>query len=278
MPGRGKKTNKRGLVKNLGFRRDRGSSSESEQDGPAPDHVVGDVHQDEVLELHDQLEQGELIEESDSDGQVPLARGIQRVNGAQAQGQLEKEVAPYIWKKEGLRLQNDIAVSAVNKLDNALTALDLQHYNRVRYNINAAVAILKKRMKELRIADTSESGWETVNAYKANPIAEDSDDDKRLQRAEKVAKECVAAKTRKSKFGGRGHFYRRGYWNCDDSDNQRYFPYRNNGSGKSQDQQQRNGYVPNHRRRQNFNLCFYCGQTGHWQNECPNKGEPKKED
>ena len=52
----------------------------------------------------------------------------------------------------------------------------------------------------------SESGWETVNAYKANPIAEDSDDDKRLQRAERVAKDRVTAKAKKSKFGGRGHF------------------------------------------------------------------------
>ena len=277
MPGRGKKTTKRGLVKNPSFRRERGSSSESEPEMPAPARADEDVHNDEILDLHDQLEQGELIDESDSKGEVPLARGVQRVIGAQApgaqvvtcdentglnrelldlvaslqsqqsemaarmkemSGQLEKEVAPYVWKKEGLRLQNEIAASALSKLENALAAFELQHFNRVRVNINASASILCKRMKELRIADTSESGWETVNAYKANPIAGDSDDDKHLQREEKVAKERVAAKARKSKFNGRGRFYRRPYWNRDNADNQHDFPYRNNGSGKSQDQQQ----------------------------------------
>ena len=257
------------------------------------------------MDLHDQLEQGELLEDSDSDVPDQDARrnvvagdrandGLNKdlldlVASLQAKqadmaarmqemsGQLERDVAPYVWKKEGLRLQNDIAASAVAKLNNALAAMDLNNTERARENVKSASDILNKRMKELRIADTSEAGWETVNAYKANPIAEDSDDDKRLQRAKKVAKERMAAKARKSKFNGRGRFYRRPYWNRFDSEQQRDFPYRSSGSMRSQDQQQRHGYVPNCRQ-QNSNLCFYCGQTGHWQNECPNKGEPKKED
>ena len=249
MVGRGKKTNRKTLVKNPGFRREHDSSSESDQEAPLACGATDNIHRDEVLDLHDQLEQGKLLEDSDSDVPVRDANrnvvvgdraneGLNKdlldlVASLQAKqadmaarmqemsGQLERDVPPYVWKKEGLRLQNDIAASAVSKLNNALATLDLNNSERARENVKSAADILNKRMKELRTA-----GWETVNAYKANPIAEDSDNDKRLQRAEKVAKERMAAKARKSKFNGRGRFYRRPYWNRFESEQQRDFPYR----------------------------------------------------
>ena len=312
MAGRGKKTTKKTLVKNPGFRRNKDASSDSEND-QAPGRAGDDIYRDEVLELHDQLEQGELLDDSDSDAQdadgaanrdvaanrrvippghdngavnrelLDLVASLQAKQAEMAarmnemKGQLDKEEAPYVWKKEGLRLQHNLAHSSVAKLTNAIAAMDLQHHDRARENVKATIDLQTQRMKELKIADTSEAGWETVNAYKANPIAENSDDDKRLQRAEKVGKERMEAKARKSRFGGgRGRFNRRPYWNHRD-DNDRDYPYSNTGSMKSQDSQQKNGYTPNPRR-QNSNLCFYCGQPGHWQNECPNKPQPKKED
>ena len=306
MAGRGKETTTKNLVKNPGFHRNRDASSDSENE-QAPGRAGDDIHRDEVLELHDQLEQGELLDDSDSNVQDAGGAANRRVvapdndNDAvnrelldlvaslqakqaemvacmnEMKGQLDKEEAPYVWKKEGLRLQRNLAYSSVAKLTNAIAAMDLQNHERARENVKATIDIQMQRMKELKIADTSEAGWETVNAYKANPIAENSDDDKRLQRAEKVGKESMEAKAKKSRFGGgRGRFYRRPYWNNrDDSD--RDFPYRNTGSMKSQDSQQKNGYTPNPRR-QNSNLCFFCGQLSHWQNECPNKPQPKKED
>ena len=314
MAGRGKKTNKRNLVKNPQFTRNRGSSSESDHDDQQPGGAAGgdDIHRDEVLELHDQLEQGELLDDSDSDQQdardvrnvrvqgrnnplqnapnrelLDLIASLQATQTEMAErmkemnGQLEREVAPYVWKKEGLRRQYAIAEATVAKITRAIAAMDLNHHDRARTGMVAALEVQKGRMKELKIADTSESGWESVNAYKANPIAEDSDDDKRLQRAEPVAKDRVAAKAKKSGFGGRGWFFRRPYWNNHDynrEDSDREYPYRGNGSMKSQDNHQKNGYTPGNKRQQNSNLCFYCGQTGHWQNDCPNKPDAKKED
>ena len=63
MVGRGKKTTRKNLVKNPGFRREHDSSSESENEAPLAGGATDDIHRDEVLDLHDQLEQGELLED-----------------------------------------------------------------------------------------------------------------------------------------------------------------------------------------------------------------------
>ena len=43
---------------------------------------------------------------------------------------------------------------------------------------------LKNRNKLIRIAGSSEGGWETVRQYEASPLADDSEDESRLKRAE----------------------------------------------------------------------------------------------
>jgi hypothetical protein len=43
------------------------------------------------------------------------------------------------------------------------------------------------RSKHVRIADSSQEGWETVNEYRVNDIADDSDDEKKIRCAENRA-------------------------------------------------------------------------------------------
>ena len=185
----------------------------------------------------------------------------------------------YEWKKDGLKKQNEIAQSVIKKLELALLNMDLNNGARARELIKAAKAILKQRSKELRIADTSEAGWETVNAYNTHPVAEDSDDDKRIRKAEKLAKERVAARSRKSRGRGRGGYRRpfnRGWQNREDYSSQyKDQLYQSNGSARSLDAGQRNTYYPNRRRPSANSLCFNCGQPGHWQDQCPHRGQRK---
>ncbi|ETW96471.1 MAG: hypothetical protein ETSY2_46335 [Candidatus Entotheonella gemina] len=60
--------------------------------------------------------------------------------------------------------------------------------------------LLTERQKLIKIADRSEYGWGVVAEYTTDELAEDSDDEKRIEKAERAA-EQKAAKRRKKKSG-----------------------------------------------------------------------------
>ena len=242
-----------------------------------------DIHRDEAPQLRQQLEQGELIEDEgsvteDLPPNTDMAKTIQLLQKQQLEMSAKMtqlvndshEDDLHDWK-EGLRKQYAI----MDKIDIKLTlidaAADLRDCRRVK-DINAgAKSLVAERKKELKIADTSDGGWETVNLYKSNPVA-----DRRIRRADKMAKERIATKQRRGRGGYRGHFNQRrqNNWEPRDSrDDYRDYPYRSTGSSRSRDPQQRNTYVPDSRRRQSqsSSVCYLCEQQGHWQDACPSK-------
>jgi hypothetical protein len=47
--------------------------------------------------------------------------------------------------------------------------------------------LVKNRQKVIKLADSSQLGWKVVKEYESNPIAEDSDDEKKMYRAQMTA-------------------------------------------------------------------------------------------
>lgn len=50
---------------------------------------------------------------------------------------------------------------------------------------------LDKRQKHIKVADRSDYGWSTVEYYDSHPLADDSDDEKRLEKAEREAERAA---------------------------------------------------------------------------------------
>ena len=297
MPGRGrpKKSDDHSKVKNPGMAGGAGpshalaSDSSSDEDSVHLQDSFDNVMQDEAPVLGRELEQGELASDSGSEGDIGAAAGIdamvkklkstqQRMENRikQLVAQADRDPDEYKWKKEGLRIQHELGVKVLAKCSAISTALANQQYELAKEYLQAVMKRIRNRNKELRIADESEGGWETVAAYRSHPVADNAEDDKAIRRAEKVGKERLAAKQRKSKLYSRNRYYRpfrNNYRDDSYTDNKDY--YRSVGSNRSQDANQRQAYVPERRRPNPQSVCFYCGQQGHWQSNCPTKSAKK---
>ncbi|XP_021365071.1 uncharacterized protein LOC110457925 [Mizuhopecten yessoensis] len=120
--------------------------------------------------------------------------------------------------------------------------------------ITEGISFIDYRQKLVKLADTSEAGWRAVDEYVANPIASDSDDEKRMERATSKASRKLKAGKAKSGKGGRG----------------RHAPYSRRWNGPMTSTEAVSN--PDDRapwRAQRPGLCHRCGKPGHWRLECP---------
>ena len=173
------------------------------------------------------------------------------------------EAAPHNWKKPGLKHQFELANQCVKALKIALAAIKDNKPVKATSAIEQAMSLLTDRIKTLKIADTSVGEWDTVNAYRAVPVAKDSDDDRKLKKAEKVAKERMATRSaeKKAKFRPRSRFSH--------SPRDQYRNYRSIGSFRNKNPWTQGAVVPDRRTPQPKDLCFRCSGRGHWADSCP---------
>ena len=299
--GRPKKSNDQSRIKNPGIATCSGGRADedtTDSSSLSSEDSFENIHEDEVERMDVELEQGELLPEEAAVQEDNALRQMSELlvqiqrNQLETQnkvtelsGQMETaESTTHEFKKDGLKKQHDIAVSVLHKNKLAVKSLDNKRPETAKDYLKQGIDILCNRIKDLKIADSSDAGWETVNLYKSHPVAENAADARRIRRAEKLAKESMAAKSRRGRnqgrFGGRrNHNWQSrddGYRNdrFDRSDRSQQ-SYRSVGSARSQYSGQRNSYTENrndYRRRPSSNdLCFNCGQPGHWQDQCPNR-------
>ena len=60
-------------------------------------------------------------------------------------------------------------------------------YEKVKVALESGIEVISKRVKAIKLADKSEFGWVTVDEYLSDELASDSDDEKRIYRAERRA-------------------------------------------------------------------------------------------
>ena len=87
-----------------------------------------------------------------------------------------------------VELQSEGSSATIPSASNIKSALE---------SLKKGRAVIAERQKLIKIADRSELGWAVVNEYTADELAENSDDEKRMEKAEKAA-ERKAARKRKA--------------------------------------------------------------------------------
>ena len=100
------------------------------------------------------------------------------------------------------------------------------------------------QLKLIRMTDSNELGWHMVHKYKSNPLADISDDERRMYRAEAMASRKLKAERSKKTKQFRSTSYRR-------VDSQ---PSTTTATSTTSSKP---------------GLCFQCGKAGHWKKERP---------
>ena len=140
---------------------------------------------------------------------------------------------------------------------------------KMKEALQEGLKLLSERQKLIKIADRSDSGWLTAQEYMADEIADDSDDEKRIARAERQAeklqkKRAGAPPTRKGGAGpGSGRYSFRDrrarvqeHTFCGGVDFG-FGQYRAPAGGN------------NANRGTSLRPCFGCGRMGHLRRSCP---------
>ncbi|CAG2206480.1 unnamed protein product [Mytilus edulis] len=107
-----------------------------------------------------------------------------------------KSDSQYKWRSEGNKIQFNYNTENLEDLTQAIWAIDNGKVDYARDIVASCTDRLKHRNKLIKIADTSDGGWDTARQYEANPIASDSEDESKIIRAENRA---IRKKKRKSK-------------------------------------------------------------------------------
>ena len=64
---------------------------------------------------------------------------------------------------------------------------DKEPLQKASNSLDEGIKAIEKRQKHIKVADSSEFGWTTVQHYDCNPLAESAEEEKRLEKAEKDA-------------------------------------------------------------------------------------------
>ena len=114
----------------------------------------------------------------------------------------------YQFKRKGNEQQYQHSVKVFDKLRDANTALDTQPITPsllqcAQTKINEGMDIVSHRQKLIKLADSSKHGWKIVEQYEAHQLADDSDDEKRIHKAEARCDKIVKEERQKKGRGQR---------------------------------------------------------------------------
>ena len=141
---------------------------------------------------------------------------------------------------------------------------------RAQEALKRGTKLIEERQKLIKLADRSEFGWSVVDEYTADELAVDSDDEKRIEKAEKLAEKKALRKKKKraelAKPPVRHH--------------QPYSPMRIGPIPQVIPGPPRRGTVINSSSPRPLGPCFSCGEMGHLRTYCPKtpvvaEGKPK---
>ena len=122
--------------------------------------------------------------QSSSTQQVEDKEGIRASNNKL---QREADASKFKYKANAKQfLHNAEVADLVGQVIKQLQKENPNHVQALEF-ASRALASIQKRQKLIKLADKSEAGWLAVDEYESDELADDSEDDKKIQRAQDKA-------------------------------------------------------------------------------------------
>ncbi|KAH3720911.1 hypothetical protein DPMN_063822 [Dreissena polymorpha] len=104
---------------------------------------------------------------------------------AQEEIKLFKKAKDVTWRFNGNRVQFEFNEDTAGSLKQIDWSIEHGKTGYGRELIAETLTNILKQSKLIRIADTSDGGWDTVKLYESNPVASDNEDEAKINIAEK---------------------------------------------------------------------------------------------
>lgn len=135
-----------------------------------------------------------------------------------------KKERAYQFKQKGNRIQYEFNEDVLDKMESAETSIGRvadpsmkgpakKELKKAQQALEEGKGLLIVRQKHIKMADRSDHGWATVAEYQEDELASDSEDEKKMERAERSAERKLAkSRKRKADSVNRARLKKRDYY------------------------------------------------------------------
>ena len=229
-----------------------------------------DRYEEITVVVHRQLETNyrKVMKQMEDKAQDTINEAIKRaLEKKEGQGSSKKKQKKEPdFKQKGNKIRYEINEEIMEKLEAAKEAIEEKDLDTATKEIESGMDIVRKQRKLIRVADREDSGWEIVKHYLSDDLADDTDDEKAINKARKEALASIGRRRAKKKenFRNASRFGRQKF-SRDEQVNRKW------GAEKFYGEKSGSYNDTTYYGRKKQTICFPCGKEGHFMYVCPLK-------